>query len=51
MKEFLVTYADAALESKGIKYNVQMLIDGVYAGNGRYCKTINEVREYINQNK
>ena len=51
MKEFLVTHADTVLESKGIKYNVQMLIDGVYAGHGKYCKTLDEVKDFINQNK
>ena len=28
-------------------YNVQIWNDGVYAGIGKFCKTISEVRAYI----
>lgn len=30
----------------GCRYNVQIVIDGVYAGIGRYCVTMDEVKAF-----
>lgn len=35
----------------GFRYNVQEWIDGRYVGNGRYCKSLKEVENFINQRK
>lgn len=35
----------------GFRYNVQEWTDGHYYGNGRYCKSLEEVKRYINQRK
>lgn len=35
----------------GFRYNVQEWIDGRYVGNGRYCKDLKEVENYINSRK
>lgn len=32
---------------KGYRYNVQLWYNNVYAGNGRFCKTKVEVKQYI----
>lgn len=29
------------------KYNVQVLYNGTYSGNGKFCKTREEAEEYI----
>lgn len=35
----------------GFRYNVQEWTDGRYIGNGRFCKSLNEVENFINQRK
>ena len=30
----------------GYKYNVQVYVNGIYAGIGRFCKTLKEVETY-----
>lgn len=35
----------------GFRYNVQEWTDGYYIGNGRYCKNLKEVENFINQRK
>lgn len=47
MKTTRIKYADSIVQERGYKYNVQILIDGYYYGNGKFCKNIKEVNEYI----
>ena len=35
----------------GFRYIVQEWTDGRYVGNGRYCKDLKEVENYINSRK
>lgn len=35
----------------GFRYNVQEWTDGRYIGNGRFCKDLKEVENFINQRK
>lgn len=35
----------------GFRYNVQEWTDGYYIGNGRYCKNLKEVENFIKQRK
>lgn len=50
MKEFKILEADSVLQNKGYKYNVQIYINGVYSGVGRFCKDMQEVNKYIKAN-
>lgn len=30
----------------GVKYNVQVILNGIYSGVGRYCRNMKEVNDY-----
>lgn len=47
MKAIIIEDADSTAQERGYKYNVQLLIDGYYCGNGKFCKDVKEVNEYI----
>ncbi len=35
--------------SRGYSYNVQILIDGIYTGVGKFCKTLADAEEYAKE--
>lgn len=53
MKEFKVIKINPteSAHAFGFRYNVQEWTDGRYVGNGRYCKDLKEVENYINSRK
>ena len=34
-------------ENMEYPYNVQVLVDGIYCGNGRFCRSLEEARDFI----
>lgn len=53
MKEFKIIKINETESAYafGFRYNVQEWTDGRYVGNGRYCKDLKEVENYINSRK
>lgn len=53
MKEFKIIQINSTESAYtfGFRYNVQEWTDGRYVGNGRYCKDLKEVENYINSRK
>lgn len=53
MKEFKIIKINSTESAYafGFRYNVQEWTDGYYIGNGRYCKDLKEVEDFINQRK
>lgn len=53
MKEFKIIKINSTESAYafGFRYNVQEWTDGYYIGNGRYCKNLKEVENYINSRK
>lgn len=46
-KTYIIEKSNLSLEKQGFYYNVQILIDNYYSGNGKFCKTLKEVLEYL----
>lgn len=53
MKEFKIIKINSTESAYafGFRYNVQEWTDGRYIGNGRFCKSLNEVESFINSRK
>ena len=53
MKEFKVIKINSTESAYafGFRYNVQEWTDGRYCGNGRYCRDLKEVKNFINQRR
>ena len=42
-----ISYRITKTENSEYPYNVQVLADGTYCGNGRFCRSLDEAMEYI----
>lgn len=53
MKKIIVEElsADHPMRAYGANYNVKVIIDGMYCGVGKFCKTWKEVEEYRKANR
>lgn len=49
--KFKVTRTDKTIQERGYKYNVQVLINGMYCGEGKFCKDQNDVDSYIEEHE